>query len=177
MTIAKAIDYINDKLAGSDQPASDNIETALYRLAEHVGGGSSELEPATADTLGGVKIGDGISVTSDGTISAQSGGGSAFDAEIKVTVPSDSAEPWVCERVSGTYAALSAMLEDGTPPSILVRHFAEVSTRGYCTTMTFVQPGGEGVLSVFYVIAYENGNPAFDYKYLIWYENDTIELD
>ena len=79
MTIAKAIDYINDKLAGSDQPASDNIETALYRLAEHVGGGT--LEPATADTLGGVKIGEGISVTSDGTISAAGASGLCTDTE------------------------------------------------------------------------------------------------
>lgn len=35
----------------------------------------SWLEPATADRLGGVKIGDGISVTEDGTISASGGGG------------------------------------------------------------------------------------------------------
>lgn len=42
-------------------------------LKEDLGGGSSALTPATADTLGGVKIGNGISVTEDGTISAEGG--------------------------------------------------------------------------------------------------------
>ena len=39
------------------------------------GGGSGDLPIASADSLGGVKIGGGISVTSDGTIST--GGGSS----------------------------------------------------------------------------------------------------
>lgn len=43
-------------------------------LKEDLGGGSSVLTPATADSLGGVKIGNGISVTEDGTISAAGGG-------------------------------------------------------------------------------------------------------
>lgn len=42
-------------------------------LKEDVGGGSAALTPATANTLGGVKIGNGISVTEDGIISAQGG--------------------------------------------------------------------------------------------------------
>lgn len=37
------------------------------------GGGSSSLPIASADTLGGVKIGEGIDVSSDGTISASGG--------------------------------------------------------------------------------------------------------
>lgn len=36
-------------------------------------GGSYELQPATASLLGGVKIGSGVNVTSDGTISVSSG--------------------------------------------------------------------------------------------------------
>lgn len=43
-------------------------------------GSSYELPPATASTLGGVKIGSGISVTDDGTISA-SGGSASFAGE------------------------------------------------------------------------------------------------
>lgn len=45
------------------------------------GGGSGEgytLPPASATTLGGVKIGSGINVTADGTISAEGGGGSSY---------------------------------------------------------------------------------------------------
>lgn len=105
------------------------------------------------------------------------GGGSVFDAKIKVTVPANSYDPWVCEIVSGTYVALDAMLQDGTSPCVLVCQFNEANTRGYCSAMTFVQPGEEGVLSIFYVISYENGNPVFEYHYLIWNDDDTIELD
>lgn len=46
------------------------------------GGGSGEgytLPPASATTLGGVKIGSGISVTADGVISANGGGGAPYE--------------------------------------------------------------------------------------------------
>ena len=41
MTIASAIDYINDKLAGSDQQPAQTIEQAIMLLADNIGGGSS----------------------------------------------------------------------------------------------------------------------------------------
>ena len=41
MTIAKTIDAINDKLAGSDQPAATTIEGALKLLLDNVGSGGS----------------------------------------------------------------------------------------------------------------------------------------
>lgn len=43
------------------------------------GGGSYVLPPATANTLGGVKIGDGLEVEEDGTLSTSGGGGGGFD--------------------------------------------------------------------------------------------------
>lgn len=39
------------------------------------GGGGYVLPAATAETLGGVKVGEGLSVTEDGTLSVQGGGG------------------------------------------------------------------------------------------------------
>ena len=42
MTIASAIDYLNDKLAGSDQPAEQTIEASIMRLADTIGDGGSE---------------------------------------------------------------------------------------------------------------------------------------
>lgn len=53
------------------------------------GGGSYTLPKATATTLGGVKIGDGISIDSDGKISASGGGGSA---EYKYIIPATDSE-------------------------------------------------------------------------------------
>lgn len=52
------------------------LDFTIPRGADGTGGGSSyTLPPATASTLGGVKIGSGISVASDGTISASGGSG------------------------------------------------------------------------------------------------------
>jgi len=42
------------------------------------GGGSYVLPAATQSTLGGIKVGDGLSVTSDGTLSAEGGSGVVF---------------------------------------------------------------------------------------------------
>lgn len=42
------------------------------------GGGSYVLPPATSETLGGVKIGPGLSVTQDGTLSATGGSGGSL---------------------------------------------------------------------------------------------------
>lgn len=52
------------------------------------GGGSGEgytLPPASATTLGGVKIGNGISVTADGVISAEGGGGTPYELPAATT--------------------------------------------------------------------------------------------
>lgn len=46
------------------------IDAALGDVASEASAGRYELPPATADTLGGVRIGDGVSVEADGTISA-----------------------------------------------------------------------------------------------------------
>jgi len=57
---------------------------AGVKAGEAKGGGGYTLPPATTNTLGGVKIGDGISVTNDGTISA-SGGSSITPVIIEIT--------------------------------------------------------------------------------------------
>lgn len=52
------------------------------------GGGSGEgytLPPASATTLGGVKIGSGINVTADGVISAEGGGGAPYELPAATT--------------------------------------------------------------------------------------------
>ena len=49
------------------------------------GGGSYTLPTATASRLGGVKIGSGINVSEDGTISASGGGGGGSIEQIPLT--------------------------------------------------------------------------------------------
>ena len=129
MTIASIIDKINDKFAGSDQPAAATIEKALELLLDNIEpGGGGELSPATADTLGGVKIGEGISVTSDGTISAA---GDQYDAVIK-----GDDDGW--SIVSGTYAALSALIEADKAPKIKAVFWNEVMHAGFETDQTAI---------------------------------------
>ena len=49
------------------------------------GGGSYTLPPATATTLGGIKVGDNLSITEDGTLSATGGGGSSAPENMVTT--------------------------------------------------------------------------------------------
>lgn len=74
MTIASALDHLTDVLANKDVAGYQTIEQSINSIADMITDGEitigGTIEPATASTLGGVKIGEGISVTSDGTISA-----------------------------------------------------------------------------------------------------------
>ena len=75
MTIASALDQLNDKLAGSDQQASQTIEGMIYRIIDNIDQGGGSLPVASADTLGGVKVGGGLTITEGGVLSATGGGG------------------------------------------------------------------------------------------------------
>lgn len=46
------------------------------------GGGSTEIPVATSSRLGGVKVGSGLSITEEGVLSAQGGGGASSYAEL-----------------------------------------------------------------------------------------------
>nr|DAG59566.1 MAG TPA: Head fiber protein [Caudoviricetes sp.] len=79
--------YYNGSIQGLPELPSNASMLFVYAngswLGSYIGtgGGSGEgytLPPASATTLGGVKIGSGINVTADGTISAEGGGGSSY---------------------------------------------------------------------------------------------------
>ena len=90
MTIASALDALNDKLAGSDQQASQTIEGMIYRIIENIDAGGGSIPIASADTLGGIKVGENLSITEGGVLSASGGGGgglvcnATYDAETEV---------------------------------------------------------------------------------------------
>ena len=56
---------------------SDNYVTLPY--VSGGGGSSGDLPIATATTLGGIKVGDNLSITEDGTLSANGGSGGTTD--------------------------------------------------------------------------------------------------
>lgn len=67
------------------------------------GGGSYTLPTATASRLGGVKIGTGVNVASDGTISVSGGGGGGDDKVIGVGT-----ETKICEIIGkNVYATIT----------------------------------------------------------------------
>lgn len=79
--------YYNGSTQGLPELPSNATMLFVYANGSWIGsyvgtgGGSGEgytLPPASATTLGGVKIGSGINVTADGVISADGGGGSSY---------------------------------------------------------------------------------------------------
>ena len=109
MTIASALDKLNDKLAGSDQPASQTIEGMILRLIDNIDqGGGGSIPIASADTLGGIKVGENLSITEGGVLSATGGGGGG---DIVIATFSDEDDAIVCDY---TVSQLLALLDAGT---------------------------------------------------------------
>ena len=114
MTIASALDHLTDVLANKDVAGYQTIEQSINNISDMIEDGEISLggsiSPATTDTLGGVKIGEGISVTSDGTISASGGGGSGTYTFTMWSVDSTGHM-----ATDGDYATARASLADGRP--------------------------------------------------------------
>lgn len=121
MTIASALDHLTDVLANKDVAGYQTIEQSINNISDMITDGEitigGSISPATADTLGGVKIGEGISVTSDGTISASGGGG--YDLVVKLDA-SDLSDVTTATLESGTYSAAIANAANGKPLTALV---------------------------------------------------------
>lgn len=63
-------------IVGDQNALANAVDAALKQVEDSAGAGSQYvLPPATAYTLGGVKVGSGIDVSGDGTISVQQSGG------------------------------------------------------------------------------------------------------
>lgn len=75
------------------------------------GGGGYVLPPATQNTLGGVKIGSGVTVASDGTISVEGGGGGDY---IVVDQLSDITDPYNGMLVYVKYKRLNGWAIDAS---------------------------------------------------------------
>lgn len=97
-----------------DKSATAGAETGKFSVLE--GGGSGDtytLPPATASTLGGVKIGDGVTVDTDGTISVDAGGDDQ-DLESVLTTGNIAKNKWFSLRDAdgSTTSALTTYRND-----------------------------------------------------------------
>lgn len=72
-------------------------------------GGGGTLEPATANTLGGVKIGEGVNVTSDGTISVNSFDLPTGSGEVLTPYHWVDGNPIYAKRITGNYSQYSTL--------------------------------------------------------------------
>ena len=57
----------------SNNPVSNAVITGKIKEIEEGGGSGYVLPPATAEKLGGIKVGEGLTIASDGTLSANGG--------------------------------------------------------------------------------------------------------
>ena len=130
MTIASALDKLNDKLAGSDQPGAQTIEGMILRIIDNIdAGGGGSIPVASADTLGGIKVGNNLSITEDGVLSASGGGGGGGGLVVHVVVDEVQMEV----HLDKTYAEIEAASSTGLV--ILYNYweddgFAEISYLG-----------------------------------------------
>lgn len=100
------------------------------------GGGTYILPPATASTLGGVKVGSGLSVESDGTLSAETDG--IFYITVDAADFTPSSDPNVMEMeltTPYTLSELNAILQSENPKTMVLR---VVSTTGNTKTINEV---------------------------------------
>ena len=74
------------RLKNNQSEVSVNWRTTC-KGGEGGGGGSYILPPATQQTLGGVKVGSGLTVQADGTLSANGGGSEAYRIELSTNDP------------------------------------------------------------------------------------------
>lgn len=92
------------------------------------GGGGGELTPATPTTLGGVKIGDNINVTQDGTISVDDVG------VISITPGESSYEINVTTKDGTTTVTIPSPIVDTSPTTGNTDHL--VSSDGVATALS-----------------------------------------
>lgn len=134
-----------DRIAAS---AINNLATAVDSALKTVddkasGGEAYVLPPATASTLGGVKVGSGVSVTGDGTISVQG-----------YTLPAATADTLGGVKVgtglsasAGVLSVNATWIEQKVADAIqgyMRQHFAQGATWGNIESYGFIYDSKQG---------------------------------
>lgn len=102
------------------------ISLANVNFSGTGGGGGYQLPTATASRLGGVKIGSGVTVTADGTISVEGGSGSgAYTVMLSSSTPSD----WDQTDLDALQDLVDYVDEQGGVPEV------RIITGGYVFTL------------------------------------------
>lgn len=94
---------------------SAGLERAIkaFPLGEGGGGGGGYvLPPATAETLGGIKVGENLTVEADGTLNAQAGGGASLPSQT-----GHEGEFLTTDGTDASWGQIPTMLTSGLVPS------------------------------------------------------------
>jgi len=77
MTIVKELNNLSEKVVGKNPKATTDAQAVKYIADNYTGGGGEPyvLPIASADTLGGIKVGSNLSITEGGVLSAVGGSG------------------------------------------------------------------------------------------------------
>jgi len=158
----------------------------VHKLSEGgSGGGGYVLPTATASRLGGVKIGSGINVEEDGTISAGGGGSSLeagdyieIDENDKINVKMEKGDTTEYEyRFTGAYSPVNQLTIEKYRDGVLV------STESYRNDASYTPIAIDGLFEIWY----SAGNPRYYWCYKLledsqehsagyedsWYYTDT----
>lgn len=74
MTIVKELNNLSKVVTGKEGEATTDAQAVKFIADNYTGGGSYVLPTASASTLGGVKVGDNLSIDANGVLSATAGG-------------------------------------------------------------------------------------------------------
>lgn len=98
----------------SNNPVSNAVITGKIKEIEEGGGSGYVLPPATAEKLGGIKVGEGLTIASDGTLSAN-GGETPTTITIDKALDKTSENAIANKPVAEKFEAVDRAIEELTP--------------------------------------------------------------
>ena len=98
----------------SNNPVSNAVITGKIKEIEEGGGSGYVLPPATAEKLGGIKVGEGLTIASDGTLSAN-GGETPTTITIDKALDKTSENAIANKSVAEKFGAVDRAIEELTP--------------------------------------------------------------
>lgn len=145
------------RLKNNQSEVSVNWRTTC-KGGEGGGGGSYILPPATQQTLGGVKVGNGLTVQADGTLSANGGGSEAYRIELSTNEPDDFTEEDI-DNLNDFFDAVKA------DPSIAKDAYLDLSGEFYrCSYDSYDEQIGDG--SFTFVLVYSDWIDELQFTFL-----------
>lgn len=134
----------------NDKPAIIKKGNQLTFTDDFKAGGGADLAPATAETLGGVKVGNGLNVASDGTLSV---GGVNYSTSEHLTGRKWIDGSYIYEKTfyfeNGiSFGTSGATVEENTDANIITNVWVSDGIHGYAPTQGSIEDGNLKVYTI-----------------------------